>query len=73
MEFVFFGAFSIFAAVIFNFLYPKIQATAWAQSASAKGYIGMTLVTGAAFFVVLFVASLLMGIVTNKRAMIPAA
>ena len=72
MEFVFFAAFSIFAAVIFNFIYPKIQATTWAQSASAKGYIGMTLVTATGFFIVLFVASLLMGVVTGRKA-IPAA
>ena len=71
MEWVFFGVFSILAAVIFNFVNPKITASTWAQSPSASGYMGRTLVTGAAFFIVLVAAGFLMSIVTGKREVIP--
>jgi hypothetical protein len=67
MEWVFFGVFSILAAIIFNYVNPKVSAMSWAQGPSASGYIGKTLVTGAAFFVVLIVAGLLMSAVTGKR------
>lgn len=68
MEWIFFGVFSIFAAILYNFIAPKIAQTQLGQSTSAKGYIGQTLVTAVAFFVVLAAASLLMSIVVGKRA-----
>jgi hypothetical protein len=66
MELVFFGAFSVVAAMIYNYVSPKIFAMSWAQTASAKGFVGKTLVTGAAFFVVLVGAGIALGIVTSK-------
>lgn len=71
MEWIFFGAFSVVAAMLFNFAYPKIQAMEWAQKAGGKGFIGITLVTASAFFVVLIVASFLMATVI-RRPSLPA-
>lgn len=68
MDFVFFGVFAILAAIIFNWVNPKVMATAWAQGPGASSYIGKTLVTGAAFFIVLIAAGFLMSLVTGRRA-----
>ena len=68
MEWIFFGVFSIFAAILFNAIQPKIAAMSWAQTTSAKGYVGMTLVTAAGFFVVLAAAGFLMSLVVGKRS-----
>lgn len=74
MEYAFFAVFSIVAAMIFNFIQPKIAAMSWAQTTSAKGYVGMTLVTAAGFFVVLAAAGFLMSMVLGaKGAEIPTA
>ena len=72
MEWFFFGAFAVVAAMIFNFINPKITAMSWAQKGTASGYVGTTLVTAAAFFVVLALAGVLMSIV-SKRVQLPAA
>lgn len=73
MEWIFFGVFSILAAIIFNFVNPKVSSMAWAQTPSASGYIGKTLVTGAAFFIVLAAAGMLMSVVTGRSGKIPTA
>lgn len=67
MEWVFFAVFSVVAAMIFNWVNPRIMATTWAQSPGASSFIGKTLVTGAAFFIVLIAASFLMALVTGKH------
>lgn len=72
MEFVFFGAFALVAAMIFNVINPKVMAMSWAQAQNMQGFIGRTLVTGAAFFVVLFAAGFLMKLVLNRAPHVPA-
>lgn len=69
MEWVFFAAFSVLAAIIFNFINPKIMAMEWAQTQSASSYIGRTLVTAASFFVVLAAAGVIMSLVAKKVAL----
>jgi len=68
MEWIFFGVFSIFAAMLFNYIQPRILATSIGQTTTAKGYIGATLVTAAGFFIVLALAGFLMSLVVGKRA-----
>lgn len=72
MEWLFFGVFSVFAAILFNAIQPRIAAMSWAQTTSAKGYIGMTLVTATGFFVVLLVAGFIMKMVTGRAEVHPA-
>jgi hypothetical protein len=72
MHLVFFGAFSIVAAILFNFLSPKITAmisgpvTDATGTTSTGGFVGTTLVTAVSFFLVLLAAGFLMGLVSNK-------
>jgi protein-S-isoprenylcysteine O-methyltransferase Ste14 len=73
MEWVFFAVFSVLAALVFNFVNPKIMAMSWAQTPNASSFIGRTLVTAASFFVVLAVAGVLMSLVTGKAERLPAA
>lgn len=72
MEWVFFGAFSVLAAVIFNYVNPKIMSMQWAQTQGAASYFGKTLVTAVSFFVVLTLAGVLMSLVSRK-AQLPSA
>ena len=71
MEYLFFGAFSAIAAVIWIFIYPKVTAMSWASATTAKGYFGLVAVTAVVFFVVLMAASLLMSIV-KRVPVLPA-
>lgn len=66
MFYVFFAAFSVLSGLIFNYVNPYVQGSSWAQKPGAQSYIGKALVTGAAFFVVLTVASFVMGAVLKK-------
>lgn len=70
MEWIFFGIFSVIAALLYNFIYPKITAMSWAQTPSASSYAGKTLVTALAFFVVLIAAGFIMSAVIGKKATI---
>lgn len=71
MEFVFFGAFSLVAAFIFNWISPKIAASAFGQKAAGVQFIGATLVTGIAFFLTLLAAGFLLGLAGKRAAAMP--
>lgn len=71
MEWVLFGVLSILAAILFNFVNPKILASPSTTGLQAS-YAGKTLLTGAAFFVVLLVAAFIMSMV-DGGAEIPTA
>lgn len=73
MEWIFFGAFSILAAILFNFANPKVMAQSWAQTPGASSYIGKTLVTGLSFFIVLAAAGFLISMVKSSAATPPTA
>lgn len=73
VELGFFAVFSILAALIFNFINPKIMALQWAQDKGTASYAGRTLVTAASFFIVLAAAGVLMSLVTGKAERLPAA
>lgn len=73
MDWVFFGAFAVVAAIIFNFVNPKIMAMQWAQNQSASSYVGKTLVTAVSFFAVLVLAGLIVSFVKPSAATPPTA
>lgn len=73
MEFLFFAAFSILAAMLFNFGNPRIMAMSWAQTPRATTYAGKTIVTALSFFVVLMAAGLIMGFVKQGASTPPTA
>lgn len=71
MPILFFAAFSILVALLFNWGNPKVMAMSWAQSPRAATYAGKTAVTAVSFFVVLLAAGLIMSIVTNGKGACP--
>jgi hypothetical protein len=71
MEWIFFAAFAVLAAILFNYAQPKIMATSWAQKPGAATYAGKTAITAIGLFVVLIVAAFAMTVVTGKKEVIP--
>lgn len=73
MDLLFFGAFSILAALLFNAANPRIMAMKWAQSPRAMTYAGKTGVTAISFFVVLLAAGFVMSLVKQGASTPPTA
>lgn len=70
-KFVMFGALALVAAMLYNVASPKIYGSSFgaklvAGTTPTRVYAGRTAITGIAFFAVLAVASILMGLVTKK-------
>ena len=76
---LFFGVFALVAAMLFNWIGPKISGSTYAQKLSnpASGntklaYAGKTAVTGAALATVLIGAAFLLGLAGERTAGNPA-